>query len=419
MINQLQPGAVRTVKVIGFDGADLLVELVAADGGTEIGRIPRQEASMRRMENPSELFEVGQEIKAEEIGRWREGQLHLSARACEIPALRSFLLAFERGQVVAGTVSEVHNFGVFVHVDGEPDGLCTGFIRVPDLTWGWINHPSEAVEVGQRITAEVIIAETRSGQVTLSLKALQEDPLIRFADQVGRVLTSPITKIVPFGVFVQLAPDVVGFLVAGAEGMLVAYAGGRHFAPGWYAVLMGCLPVGMLVGDLLVGRLLRPPTRERLVVPLIALMGLPLVGFAAEPGVGVSSCLLLLCGFGFAYGLGLQRPFLDALPQDGQGHAFGLLGSGSMTLQGVGPACFGSVAAVIGTGGAIALAGGAAVLTAGWILTWHPPTSPVPVPNYSTGSENGTEQHACSSPAQQPPQVESPPHPSVTPRPSA
>lgn len=213
LINHLRPGAVRTVKVIGFDGADVLVQLVDAEGGAiEIGRIPRQEASMRRMEHPSELFEVGQEINAEEIGRWREGQLHLSARACEIPALRAFLLAFERGQVVTGTVSEIHNFGVFVHVDGEPDGLCTGFIRVPDLTWGWINHPSEAVEAGQRITAEVIIAETRSGQVTLSLKALQEDPLIRFADQVGRVLTGPVTKIVPFGVFVQLAPDLVGFL---------------------------------------------------------------------------------------------------------------------------------------------------------------------------------------------------------------
>jgi predicted MFS family arabinose efflux permease len=174
-------------------------------------------------------------------------------------------------------------------------------------------------------------------------------------------------------------------LVAGAEGLIVAYAGERRFAPGWYAVLMGCLPVGMLVGDLLVGRLLRPRVRERLVVPLAALAGLPLIGFAAEPGVGVSSCLLLLSGLGYAYGLGLQRPFLDALPQDGQGQAFGLLGSGSMTLQGVGPVCFGAVAAGTGTGVAIALAGGAAVLTAGWILTWHPLTSPASVPNRSTG----------------------------------
>jgi hypothetical protein len=101
--------------------------------------------------------------------------------------------------------------------------------------------------------------------------------------------------------------------------------------------------------------------------------------------VGVSSCLLLLSGLGYAYGLGLQRPFLDALPQDGQGQAFGLLGSGSMTLQGVGPVCFGAVAAGTGTGVAIALAGGAAVLTAGWILTWHPLTSPASVPNRSTG----------------------------------
>ncbi|MEU3056061.1 MFS transporter [Streptomyces griseus] len=169
--------------------------------------------------------------------------------------------------------------------------------------------------------------------------------------------------------------------VAGAEGLIVAYAGEHRFAPGRYAVLMGCLPVGMLVGDLLVGRFLRPRTRERLVVPLVALAGLPLLGFAAEPGVGVSSCLLLISGVGYAYGLGLQRPFLDALPEAGQGQAFGLLGSGSMTLQGVGPVCLGAAAAAgTGTGGAIALAGGAVALTAGWIRTWHPRTSPAPSP---------------------------------------
>ncbi len=50
------------------------------------------------------------------------------------------------------------------------------------------------------------------------------------------------------------------------------------------------------------------------------------------------------------------------------------------------PQLFGSLAAGIGTGGAIALAGGAAALTADWILTWHPPASPVPVPNHPTGS---------------------------------
>ncbi|MFJ9776144.1 S1 RNA-binding domain-containing protein [Kitasatospora sp. NPDC101157] len=213
MINQLQPGLVRRVKVIGFDGSDVLVSLGNAEGeGSEIGRIPWHEASMRRVDHPSEIFEVGQEIDAEEIGRWGEGQLHVSARACEDPALRSFVLGIERGQVVTGTVSEVHNFGVFVHLDGEPEGSCTGFIRVPDLTWSRISHAAEVVQAGQRVRAEVINAETRSGQVAISLKALQEDPLVQFADQVGQVLQGPITKVIPFGVFVQLAAGVEGFL---------------------------------------------------------------------------------------------------------------------------------------------------------------------------------------------------------------
>ncbi|WP_327434813.1 S1 RNA-binding domain-containing protein [Streptomyces sp. NBC_01236] len=121
-------------------------------------------------------------------------------------------MAIQPGQIVSGTVSGVHNFGVFVHLDGEPQGLCTGFIRVPDLTWSWINHPSDAVEAGQRITGEVIMSETRNGQVTISLKALLENPLVRFADQTGHVLNGTVTKIVPFGVFVRLAPGIEGLL---------------------------------------------------------------------------------------------------------------------------------------------------------------------------------------------------------------
>ncbi|MEU5460339.1 S1 RNA-binding domain-containing protein [Streptomyces althioticus] len=170
LIDTLRPGAVRRVKVTGFDGADVLVRLPDGEGDSWTGRIPGHEASMRRTGHPSELFEACRELDAEEIGRLRGGRLHLSARACETPALRSFLLGLAPGQVVAGTVSAVHDIGIFVHVDGEPDGLCTGFLRVPDLARDRIGHPSEVVAAGRRITAGVIIADTRSGQVTLSPK---------------------------------------------------------------------------------------------------------------------------------------------------------------------------------------------------------------------------------------------------------
>ncbi|MFK0258784.1 S1 RNA-binding domain-containing protein [Streptomyces sp. NPDC090445] len=184
MFNRPEPGPVRRVKVIGFDGTDTLVSLLDTEGDdVEVGRIPRHEASMRRcIEHPSEVFEVGREMEAEEIGRRRGEQLWLSARACENQDLRGFLTGIRPGQVVSGTVSGVHDFGVFVHLDGEPDGRCTGFIRLPDLSWSWIDHPSQAVEPGQRITAEVIMSETREGQVTISLKALQDNPFTRTSE---------------------------------------------------------------------------------------------------------------------------------------------------------------------------------------------------------------------------------------------
>ncbi|MGW4044872.1 MFS transporter [Streptomyces sp. NPDC004721] len=161
--------------------------------------------------------------------------------------------------------------------------------------------------------------------------------------------------------------------MGGVEGLIVAYAGQRHFPAGAYALLMAALPVGMLAGDLVVGRLLDPRTRERLVVPLTALMGLAVLGFALEPGEGVATVLLLVAGGTLAYQLGLQRPFLESLPQELHGQAFGLLGSGIMTLQGVAPVVLGAAVGVasMATGTVMGLAGALILATAVWVATFH------------------------------------------------
>jgi predicted MFS family arabinose efflux permease len=158
--------------------------------------------------------------------------------------------------------------------------------------------------------------------------------------------------------------------MAGAEGLIVSYAGQRGFAAGTYGLLMACGPAGMLLGDLVVGRMVRPAMREALVVPLAFWLGLPLLGLAADPSAAVCALLLLVSSGGFSYAIGLQRRFLDALPADNQGQAFGLLSSGMMTLQGIGPILVGAVAGWAGTGPAMAAAGGATILTAGWMASW-------------------------------------------------
>ncbi|MGI5521702.1 S1 RNA-binding domain-containing protein [Micromonospora sp. CA-259024] len=119
----------------------------------------------------------------------------------------------ERGAVVRGIISEIHNFGVFVRLDGDPaSSPGTGFIRIPELTWDYFWDPAEVVHAGEQVSAEVLDFDATRGQVQLSLKALQEDPLVQFADRVGEVLSGPVVKVVPFGVFVRVAPGIAGLV---------------------------------------------------------------------------------------------------------------------------------------------------------------------------------------------------------------
>jgi predicted MFS family arabinose efflux permease len=158
--------------------------------------------------------------------------------------------------------------------------------------------------------------------------------------------------------------------VTAAESLLVPYAAGRGYPAGVPGLLLACVPVGMIAGDVVVGRLVRPATRERLVTALVVVLGAPLLGLIADLPVAVVAALLAVTGTGFAYGLGLQRRFLDVLPAHTRGQAFGLLSSGLMTVQGLGPVVFGLLAEVLPVGTVIGLAGVSTVLTAVAMHRW-------------------------------------------------
>ncbi|MFF5225463.1 MFS transporter [Dactylosporangium sp. NPDC000521] len=149
---------------------------------------------------------------------------------------------------------------------------------------------------------------------------------------------------------------------AGAEALLVAYAGRRGFPSGSGAVLMAAPAAGMLLGNFVAGRFLRPTLRERLSAPLLLLLGTPLIAVLAAPPLPVLAALLVVAGTGFAYGLGLQRAFLAAAPEDRRGQLFALLSTGMMALQGLSPLLLGTVAELTSPALAIASAGAATVL---------------------------------------------------------
>ncbi|SDK17457.1 MFS transporter [Nonomuraea jiangxiensis] len=148
--------------------------------------------------------------------------------------------------------------------------------------------------------------------------------------------------------------------LAGAEAMVVPYLG----AQGQSGVVLAMAAAGMAVGEFTVGRFAAPGLRERLSLPLAVLLGVPWLGFAAGPGVGWAAGLAAVAAAGLSYQLGLQRRFVDAVPEEVRGQAFGLQSAGLMTGQAVGAALIGVLGELITPRYAIAVAGGAAVLVA-------------------------------------------------------
>ncbi|SNY66399.1 MFS transporter [Paractinoplanes atraurantiacus] len=153
-------------------------------------------------------------------------------------------------------------------------------------------------------------------------------------------------------------------LIAGAEALLVSYGGKRGFPPGAGAILMAAPAVGMLLGNFVVGRFLRPSLRERLAGAFVVVLGAPLIVLLLAPPFPAVVALLVLAGTGYAYGLGVQRAFLDAAPADRRGQLFALFSTGLMALQGVGPLLLGVIAEATTPTLAIALAGAATALIA-------------------------------------------------------
>jgi predicted MFS family arabinose efflux permease len=154
------------------------------------------------------------------------------------------------------------------------------------------------------------------------------------------------------------------WFVTSAEALVIPYAGSLGRPASAASPVLAAAAVGMLLGNMIIGRFCRPRTRTRLAFPLVAGMGTVLLAFIFRPPLPVAGLILLAAGFGFAYQLGIQQAFLDSLPPRVRGQAFGLLSAGMMGGQGLLPPLAGVLASALGAAPAMAIAGAATVITA-------------------------------------------------------
>jgi small subunit ribosomal protein S1 len=120
-----------------------------------------------------------------------------------------FLANLKPGETRKGVVSSVVNFGAFVDLGGM-DGL----IHVSELSWKHVDHPGSVVAVGDEVEVQVLDVDLSRERISLSLKATQQDPWQEFATshRVGELVYGRVTKLVPFGAFVQVGEGIEGLV---------------------------------------------------------------------------------------------------------------------------------------------------------------------------------------------------------------
>jgi small subunit ribosomal protein S1 len=176
------------------------------------GFLPASLVELRRVRDLQPYIGTNVEAKIIELDRNRNNVV-LSRRAWleenQKEQREEFLHDLRPGEVRKGVVSSVVNFGAFVDLGGM-DGL----IHVSELSWKHVDHPGSIVTVGDEIDVQVLEIDMSRERISLSLKATQQDPWEEFATahQVGELVYGRVTKLVPFGSFVQVGEGIEGLV---------------------------------------------------------------------------------------------------------------------------------------------------------------------------------------------------------------
>ena len=114
-----------------------------------------------------------------------------------------------KGMILPGNVSSIVDFGAFVDLGGI-DGL----VHISELSWSHVNHPSEVVKVGDPVNVQVLDVDLDRERISLGLKQTTEDPWKMLVKNfpVGSIIEGTVTKLVPFGAFVELGDGVEGLV---------------------------------------------------------------------------------------------------------------------------------------------------------------------------------------------------------------
>jgi small subunit ribosomal protein S1 len=201
----------ETVEVTPFDAnrGGLLVEYEGIRGFLPVSQLSAEHYPRVGSSDKDEILQrlnslVGKNIRVRILDAIKkDNKLIFSEKEAIKDGLAERFAELKVGDTVKGIVTGVVDFGVFVNVDG-----IEGLIHISEISWERVNNPSDYVKVGETVEAKIIAIDKE--RLSLSMKQLVEDPWISEVEGLkkGSKVEGTVTRITPFGAFVQISPAV-------------------------------------------------------------------------------------------------------------------------------------------------------------------------------------------------------------------
>jgi small subunit ribosomal protein S1 len=203
--------AQQTVDIVPYDAnrGGLLVELEGIRGFLPVsqlaaGHYPRVSGADKDeiLQKLNALINQTLRVRILDISR-KDNKLIFSEKEAVKDDMQARFSELKVGDEVKGVITGVIDFGAFVNVDG-----IEGLIHISEISWERVDNPRNYVKVGDQVSAKIIAID--KDRLSLSLKQMQEDPWLQEvkAFKKGDMVEGKITRITPFGAFVQLSPSV-------------------------------------------------------------------------------------------------------------------------------------------------------------------------------------------------------------------
>jgi small subunit ribosomal protein S1 len=205
--SELKEGDTVQGEVRSLTDYGAFVDIGGADALLHVGEI-----SWRRVNKPSDVLSVGQQIEARIIKIDPDKhRVAISMKQLQPHPWEAVAEKFKAGERVRGTVTRIADFGAFVEIDPGIEGL----IHISEMSWAKrVKTPGDVVKPGETVEAVILGVNAAERRISLGLKQALGDPWAaaeqKFAP--GTVIEGPVTSLTKFGAFVQLAEGVEGMI---------------------------------------------------------------------------------------------------------------------------------------------------------------------------------------------------------------